>query len=78
MVSAVQAASCVYDASNELKPNRSYNFDVVLDVSESAAVVVFDPVRTAAGNGPPRRRRQPARRRSAGRLFPLVSWLARW
>jgi hypothetical protein len=53
VVSAVQAASCVYDAPNELKPNRSYNFDFVLDVSESAAVVVFDPVRTAAGMAHP-------------------------
>ncbi|MCW2721744.1 MAG: hypothetical protein JWR81_5566 [Pseudonocardia sp.] len=47
VASTVQAASCTYDAPNELKPNRSYHFDVVLDVPQSTAgvVVVFDPVR---------------------------------
>jgi len=54
VASTVQAASCDYDPPSELKPNRSYNFDVVLDVPQSTAggVVVFDPVRNGGWEWP--------------------------
>ncbi len=38
-----------YEAPNELKSNRPYSFDVVLDVPQSTA---FDPVRNGGREWP--------------------------
>jgi hypothetical protein len=43
--SSTAAATCHYNTP-QLKPNRSYSFDVVLDVPKGqTGVLVFDPVR---------------------------------
>ena len=49
-----EAASCSFDAPLGMKPNRSYNFDLVLDVPQNTGggVIVFDPNRNGGWEWP--------------------------
>jgi hypothetical protein len=49
-----EAASCSFNAPLGMKPNRSYNFDLVLDVPQdtSGGVIVFDPSRNGGWEWP--------------------------
>ncbi len=41
--STIAAGSCAYDAPNQLGPNRTYEFTVVLDVPDGPGALILDP-----------------------------------